>query len=146
MSLGTHLQTHEVKFYKFILIGSTRCSLSKCYLVLVYNFDHLKACLQKKVRRADVFMSINCFHRCSLWQTQRVRCPPKQPLLSLLEPCALGNLAEKNPNSHFPQREGRSESKTLSDLTLTISESHSHLLLKGQMKCPGVEMKRTLGF
>lgn len=48
-----HLQTHENKFCKLILIGSTRCSLSKCYLVLACNFDRLKACLQKKVRRAD---------------------------------------------------------------------------------------------
>lgn len=47
-----HLQTHEIEFYKLILIRSSRCSLSNCYLVLAYNFDNLKTCLQKKRLRA----------------------------------------------------------------------------------------------
>lgn len=110
------------------------------------NFDHLKACLQKKVRKNWLKSHVNKLSSSVfLMADTQDACPPKQPLLSpLRELCTLGKLAEKTPDSHFPHWEGRSEKKILSDFTPHSSESHCHLLQK-QVKCAGVEMNRTVG-
>ena len=77
LNQGQGILPYEIKFCKLILIGSTRCSLSECYLILACNFNHLKAYLQKKVRRADEVFVNKLFSRECLMAEAQSKMPSK---------------------------------------------------------------------